>query len=179
MILASGAVAGMCADAGYRPGPAGQGQRRRCRGAGAGGGKLRGGQGRHAGFEAGRGVVPQGRRKRATWPARFIWPRSIATEARAFPATWRRPRPGIARPPSRETRDAQGTLGLLYSIGQGVPHSDVEAYYWLDLAAAVKGPNQEKYAANRQMIGTHITATSWPRSCRSAWPNGWPRIRAA
>ena len=54
--------------------------------------------------------------------------------------------------------DAQATLGVLYSMGQGVPHSDVEAYYWLDLAAAAKGPNQEKYAANRQMIGTHITA---------------------
>ena len=53
---------------------------------------------------------------------------------------------------------AQATLGVLYSMGQGVPHDDVEAYYWLDLAAAVKGPNQEKYAANRQMIGTHITA---------------------
>jgi len=53
---------------------------------------------------------------------------------------------------------AQGTLGLLYSVGQGVAHNDVEAYYWLDLAAAAKGPNQEKYAANRQMIGAHITA---------------------
>ena len=53
---------------------------------------------------------------------------------------------------------AQGTLGLLYSIGQGVAHNDVEAYYWLDLAAAVKGTNQEKYAASRQMIGAHITA---------------------
>jgi TPR repeat protein len=53
---------------------------------------------------------------------------------------------------------AQATLGVLYSMGQGVEHNDVEAYYWLDLAAAVKGPNQEKYAANRQMIGTHITA---------------------
>jgi hypothetical protein len=52
---------------------------------------------------------------------------------------------------------AQGILGVLYSIGQGVPRSDVEAYFWLDLAAAVKGPDQEKYAANRQMIGTHIT----------------------
>lgn len=52
---------------------------------------------------------------------------------------------------------AQATLGVLYSIGQGVPRSDVESYYWLDLAAAVKGPNQEKYAANRQMIGAHIT----------------------
>jgi hypothetical protein len=52
---------------------------------------------------------------------------------------------------------AQGTLGLLYSLGQGVPQSYVEAYYWLDLAASVKGPNQEKYVANRQMIGAHIT----------------------
>jgi TPR repeat protein len=52
---------------------------------------------------------------------------------------------------------AQATLGVLYSIGQGVPRSDVEAYYWLDLAAAVKGPNQEKYAANRQQIGAHLT----------------------
>ena len=53
---------------------------------------------------------------------------------------------------------AQGTLGVLYSMGQGVPHDDVEAYYWLELAASVPGPNQEKYAANRQMVGTHITA---------------------
>lgn len=52
---------------------------------------------------------------------------------------------------------AQGMLGVLYSIGQGVPHDDVEAYFWLDLAAGVKGPNQEKYAANRQLVGTHIT----------------------
>jgi len=52
---------------------------------------------------------------------------------------------------------AQGTLGVLYSIGQGVPQSYVEAYYWLDLAAAVKGSDQEKYAANRQMVGIHIT----------------------
>ena len=53
---------------------------------------------------------------------------------------------------------AQGTLGVLYSAGWGVPRSDVEAYYWLDLASRVKGPNQEKYAANRQNIGARITA---------------------
>jgi len=52
---------------------------------------------------------------------------------------------------------AQGTLGVLYSIGQGVAKDDVEAYFWLDLAAGVKGPNQEKYAQNRQLVGTHIT----------------------
>jgi hypothetical protein len=53
---------------------------------------------------------------------------------------------------------AQGILGTLYSLGQGVPLSYPDAYYWLDLAAHGKGPNQEKYAANRQLIGTHITA---------------------
>ena len=53
---------------------------------------------------------------------------------------------------------AQGTLGVLYSMGQGVPHDDVEAYFWFDLAASVKGPSQQKYAANRQMIGERITA---------------------
>ena len=53
---------------------------------------------------------------------------------------------------------AQGTLGVLYSLGQGVTKSDVEAYFWLDLAASVKGPNQEKYAASRQMVGQRITA---------------------
>ncbi len=52
---------------------------------------------------------------------------------------------------------AQATLGLLYSLGQGVVKNDVEAYFWLDLAASVKGPKQEQYAANRQLIGTHIT----------------------
>jgi TPR repeat protein len=52
---------------------------------------------------------------------------------------------------------AQGILGTLYSMGQGVPLSYPDAYFWLDVAAHVKGPNQEKYAANRQSIGTHIT----------------------
>jgi TPR repeat protein len=53
---------------------------------------------------------------------------------------------------------AQGTLGMLYTVGQGVERNDVEAYYWLDLAAAVNGPNQAQYAANRQAVGTRITA---------------------
>jgi len=53
---------------------------------------------------------------------------------------------------------AQGTLGLLYSMGQGVDRNYAEAYFWLDLAAAVKGPKQAQYAANRQMVGAHITA---------------------
>lgn len=53
---------------------------------------------------------------------------------------------------------AQGTLGMLYTVGQGVGRSDAEAYFWLDLAAAVPGPNQAQYAANRQVVGTRITA---------------------
>jgi len=72
---------------------------------------------------------------------------------------------------------AQGTLGVLYSMGQGVPHSDVDAYFWLDLAASVKGPNQEKYAANRQMIGQHITAdeVSDVQDRVAAWKAAHPR----
>jgi hypothetical protein len=53
---------------------------------------------------------------------------------------------------------AQGILGVLYSFGQGVPQNYVEAYFWFDLAASVPGPEQAKYAANRQMAGAHITA---------------------
>src|SRR5665213_1534735 len=53
---------------------------------------------------------------------------------------------------------AQGTLAMLYVMGQGVPQNDGEAFFWLDLAAAVKSPKQDQYAANRQNIGTRITA---------------------
>lgn len=72
---------------------------------------------------------------------------------------------------------AQATLGVLYSMGQGVPHSDVDAYFWLDLAAGAKGPNQEKYAANRQMIGERITADelSDVRDRVAAWKAAHPR----
>jgi len=49
---------------------------------------------------------------------------------------------------------AQALSACFTPSAQGVAHNDVEAYYWLDLAAAAKGPNREKYAANRQMIGT-------------------------
>jgi TPR repeat protein len=72
---------------------------------------------------------------------------------------------------------AQGTLGVLYSMGQGVPHSDVDAYFWFDLAASVKGPNQEKYAANRQLIGERITADelSDVQDRVAAWKAAHPR----
>jgi TPR repeat protein len=52
---------------------------------------------------------------------------------------------------------AQGMLGMLYSLGQGVQQDDVEAYFWLDLAADAPGPHQAQYIANRQNVGTRIT----------------------
>jgi TPR repeat protein len=76
---------------------------------------------------------------------------------------------------------AQGTLGVLYSMGQGVPHSDADAYFWFDLAASVKGPNQEKYAANRQLIGERITADelSDVQDRVAAWKAAHPRPETA
>ena len=72
---------------------------------------------------------------------------------------------------------AQGTLGVLYSMGQGVPHDDAEAYFWFDLAASATGPNQEKYAANRQMAGAHITADELAdvQDRVAAWKAAHPR----
>jgi TPR repeat protein len=75
---------------------------------------------------------------------------------------------------------AQGTLGTLYSMGQGVEQNYVEAYYWLDLAAAVKGPKQAQYAANRQMIGIHITADELAaiQEREATWKAAHPRVGA-
>jgi hypothetical protein len=52
---------------------------------------------------------------------------------------------------------AQGTLGSLYFMGQGVAQDYNEAYFWLDLAARSASPRQQQYASNRQLVGTHIT----------------------
>lgn len=72
---------------------------------------------------------------------------------------------------------AQGAMGTLYSMGQGVEQSYVEAYYWLDLAAAVKGPKQEQYAAYRQMMGAHITTEELAavQDRETAWKAAHPR----
>jgi hypothetical protein len=53
---------------------------------------------------------------------------------------------------------AQGMLAMMYAFGQGLPQSDVDAYFWLDVAASVESPKQQQYIANRQNIGTRITA---------------------
>lgn len=72
---------------------------------------------------------------------------------------------------------AQATLATLHAMGQGVEQSYEEAYYWLDLAAAVKGPRQAQYAANRQMMGAHITADELAevQERAAAWKAAHPR----
>ncbi len=77
--------------------------------------------------------------------------------------------------------DAQGTLGMLYTLGQGVERSDVEAYFWLDLAASVKGLNQAQYAANRQVVGTRITADELAdvQDRVTKWKAAHPRAESA
>ena len=52
---------------------------------------------------------------------------------------------------------AQGPMGMLYTLGLGVPRSYTDAYFWLELAAQVPGPNQARYNANRENVGTHLT----------------------
>ena len=76
---------------------------------------------------------------------------------------------------------AQGFLGLLYSIGQGVPQSYTEAYYWLDLAAAMPGPKQAQYAQSRQSVGAHITVDELTEIEQrvAAWKVAHPRPVAA
>jgi|SRR5450631_2086872 TPR repeat protein len=72
---------------------------------------------------------------------------------------------------------AQATMGTLCSMGQGVAQSYAESYYWWDLAAAVKGPKQAQYAANRQMVGAHITADELAavQEREAAWKAAHPR----
>jgi hypothetical protein len=63
----------------------------------------------------------------------------------------------------------------------GVQQDYVEAYYWLCLAAAVPGPNQAKYATNRQSVGEHITTDqqSAVEDRVAAWKAAHPRPNAA
>ena len=72
---------------------------------------------------------------------------------------------------------AQGMMGTFYSMGQGVEQDYAEAYYWLDLAAAVKGPKQTQFANYRQMMGAHITADELAEVQKRAvaWKAAHPR----
>lgn len=77
--------------------------------------------------------------------------RGVARDA-AQAAAWYR------RAAEQGDTTAQATLGTLYSMGRGVTQDYSEAYFWFDVAALTPGPNQTKYAALRQQMGTQITA---------------------
>jgi uncharacterized protein len=119
-------------------------------------------------YEAGKGVAHDPSQA-AAWYRKAADQKSISAElhlaklyrdgsGKALPrdveqaATWYR------KAADQGDAGAQGTLGMLYTLGQGVSRSDVEAYFWLDLAASVKSPDQAQYTANRQIVGTRITA---------------------
>jgi TPR repeat protein len=117
-------------------------------------------------YAAGKGV-PRNSAQAVAWYAKAAAQGNVAAELR-LAALYRDGSKGFQRDMAqaaawyRKAADAgdsgaQATLGVLYSMGQGVPHNDVEAYYWLDLAAQAPGPDQGKYLANRQLVGTRIT----------------------
>ena len=55
--------------------------------------------------------------------------------------------------------DSQYALGLLYDIGRGVPQDYVEAYFWLDLAAAgkLRFLKVEEVSTARDQAASHLT----------------------
>jgi TPR repeat protein len=119
------------------------------------------------GYAAGKGVAPD-LKQAAAWYRKAADQANLAGEnhlaalyrdgGKGFPRDMVQATAWYRKAAEQGDTGAQGTLGVLYSYGQGVAQDYVEAYYWLDLAAHVRGPKQEQYAANRQMIGQKITA---------------------
>jgi len=137
-------------------------------------------------YQAGKGV-PKDLQNAAAWYQKAADKKDIAGELH-MAALYRDGGKGFARDMAqaadwyRKAADqgdveAQATMGTLYSMGQGVQVNYVEAYYWLDLAAAVKGPKQEMYAAHRQMMGEHITVDELDSAQEraAAWKAAHPR----
>ena len=53
---------------------------------------------------------------------------------------------------------AQNNLGVMYATGLGVPHDDVEAYKWLNLATTyTDASKQEEYAEARDDAAERLT----------------------
>lgn len=118
-------------------------------------------------YETGNGV-PRDPQKAADWYRKAADQKNLGAElhlavlyrdgaGKAFPRDMNQAAAWYRKAADQGDPGAQGTLAMLYTLGQGVPRSDVEAYFWLDLAASVKSPNQAQYIANRQNVGTHIT----------------------
>ena len=137
-------------------------------------------------YQVGKGV-PKDLQQAAAWYQKAADKKDIAGELH-LAALYRDGGKGFARDMAQAAEwyrraadqgevEAQATMGTLYSMGQGVQVNYVEAYYWLDLAAAVKGPKQEMYAAHRQMMGEHITVDELDSAQEraAAWKAAHPR----
>jgi TPR repeat protein len=137
-------------------------------------------------YEAGKGV-PKDLQQAAAWYQKAADRKDIAGELH-LAALYRDGGTGFARDMAQAAEwyrkaadqgdvEAQATMGTLYSMGQGVAVNYTEAYYWLYLAAAVKGPKQEMYAAHRQMMGEHITIDEQNAALEraAAWKAAHPR----
>ena len=74
---------------------------------------------------------------------------------------------------------AQQVVGLMYSIGEGVRQDDVQAYMWIDLAAAnYSSPtNRNRAAGFRQHIAERLSPEHLQRArhMAAAWRANHPR----
>ena len=52
----------------------------------------------------------------------------------------------------------EGAAGSMYAEGNGVPQSNVEAYFWWSLAAASNTPAADPGAANRDEVAAKLSA---------------------
>ncbi len=74
---------------------------------------------------------------------------------------------------------AQHVVGLMYSVGEGIRRDDVQAYMWIDLAAAnYSSPtNQHRAARFRQRIAARLSPERLQRArhMAAAWRANHPR----
>lgn len=142
-------------------------------------------------YENGQGVARDGKQA-AEWYRRAAEQRSVSGalhlaeiyrdgDGKDFPRDMEQAAGWYRKAADQGDAGAQGTLGMLYTLGQGVPRSDVEAYFWLDLAAGVTSPNQAQYIANRQNVGTRITAEELAdvQDREEKWKAAHPRADSA
>ncbi len=119
-------------------------------------------------YEAGK-VVARDPQRAADWYRKAAGQKNVGAElhlaelyrdgdGKAFPRDMNQAAAWYRKAADQGDAGAQGMLGMLYTLGQGVPRSDVEAYFWLDLAASARSSSQAQYIANRQNVGTRITA---------------------
>ena len=64
---------------------------------------------------------------------------------------------------------AQFNLGGMYANGEGVPHDNIEAHMWLNLAASrSSGADRERTVAARDRVAERMTPTDLSEAQRRA-----------